>query len=108
MTNWEIKVIEEPWMMMVKIYIVERGARNYLAHFKGNQLEMTEITEGGAIPDSPTMELPTDLWNIIRETIIDKKVEDKSAVEGELKATKYHLEDMRILAGVVGTVRRIK
>lgn len=67
-----------------------------LAHIVNGQLEMTEIQEGATDPE-PTLRLPVEVWNAFKEVLIDKKFREKSEVEAELGATKYHLEDMRTL-----------
>lgn len=95
--NWEIKVIEQPWNLTVKIYLFIKGYKTSLAHIVKGNLEITEIKEGGAKEPEPTMILPIDAWNLLKITMIDNKVREKGEVEAELGATKYHLEDMRKL-----------
>ena len=93
---WEIKVIEQPWNLTVKIYLIQKGNRAYLAHIRKGFLELEEIKQGHTEPEA-TMVLPSDVWNLIKETMVDNKVREKNEVEAELGATKYHLEDMRKL-----------
>lgn len=94
--NWEIKVIEQPWNLTVKIYLFVKGYRTSLAHFVKGNLEMEEVKESAIEPDA-TMILPIDAWELLKRTMIDNKVREKNEVEAELGATLYHLEDMRKL-----------
>lgn len=94
--NWEVKVVDKFGLWSVDIYLVEKGHSISLAHFKDGQIEMEEIKDG-MIDPKPTMTLPMELWAAIKATMIDDKIRDKSEVEAELNATKYHLEDMRKL-----------
>lgn len=94
--NWEIKVIENIGTLNVSIYMFQRSDKIRLAHFVKGQIELEEMDES-AIEPEPTMKIPYDVWNCLKRTMIDDKVREKSEVEAELGATKYHLEDMRKL-----------
>ena len=94
--NWEVKVVENFGSWTVDVYLIEKGYRVSLAHFVNGQIEREEIKDGG-IEAKPTMTLPKELWEAIKTSMIDNKVREKSEVEAELGATKYHLEDMRKL-----------
>lgn len=79
------------------------GMRQYVA--KEIKLEFEEIPEGSFFKE-PTLRIDwydsKDFMAALKEALDGEKL-PPSAVEGELKATKYHLEDMRkILDGFVG------
>ncbi len=79
------------------------GNRVYVA--KKVNLEFEELPEGYFFKE-PTLAIgwyhASDLMAAFKEALDGEKL-PVSAVEGELKATKYHLEDMRkILDGFVG------
>jgi len=94
--KWEVIVTNKPWNMSRDIYLIERGYKTSLAHIVKGQLEMTEVKEGSTDPE-PTMNIPWDVWEALKVSLIDTKIREKSEVEAELGATKYHLEDMRKL-----------
>lgn len=92
----EIKIVEQPWLMSVSVYIFEKGYKPSIAHYKDGRLEMSELVEGEIDPE-PTLKLPYEVWDCLKHQLIDNKVRDKNEVEAELGATRYHLEDMRKL-----------
>jgi hypothetical protein len=94
--KYEVKIVENFGNWSVSIYIIEKGSKPSLASIKDGNLEFTEIIPYSA-DTKPTLILPKYLWDIMKHTIIDDKVREKSEVEAELGATKYHLEDMRKL-----------
>ncbi len=81
-------------------FVHRRGSDIYLA--KPVDL-IFERTEEGA-PIDPTFKLPMDfrkpLFKALEEALRRDgiKPESESKLEGQLQATKYHLEDMRVLA----------
>ena len=95
--QYKIVIQEKPWSLNVDIYILEKGYRTSLASVKDGYLEMTELKEGET-EGKPTLIIPLEVWQILKREMIDNKVREKSEVEAELMATKYHLEDMRTLA----------
>lgn len=96
-SKWEVKVVDKLWNMSVDLYIIQRGYKTSLAHIVNGRLEMSEVVEGIAEDPQPTMTIPYDVWEAIKISMIDTKVREKSEVESELKATSYHLEDLRKL-----------
>ena len=96
--EWKIKVEDRPWNLEVAVWLVKKGYNPSLAHIKNGRLELTELKEGLATDPEPTFVFPLEVWTAIKDMLIDKKVRDKNEVESELIATKYHLEDMRLLA----------
>jgi hypothetical protein len=97
--NWEVFVDEKFGLLIVDIFIMTRNlGKRSVAHFgKDGSIQLTELKEG-FYPVKPTFSLPLDLWNIFKESA-NKHVGtlDKKEVDAELKATKYHLQDMRRL-----------
>ena len=95
--TWEVIVQENIGMWMVDVYLIQRGTlRPAIAHIKNNELELTELKEG-QVQAEPTLTLNRDAWNALKSAMVDKQEREKSTVESELTATKYHLEDMRKL-----------
>lgn len=95
--QYKIVVQEKPWSLNVDIYILEKGYRTSLASVEKGYLVMTEVKEGAEV-GKPTLTIPLEVWEILKKEMIDDKVREKSEIEAELMATKYHLEDMRTLA----------
>jgi len=96
----KVHVVKRPDMWDgVDIFIL-RAFSNHkteLATIKDGNLEFSELKEGEMWP-RPTMQIPESLLQKIidafsKEVPPTKKVE----LDAELKATKYHLEDMRKL-----------
>jgi len=74
--------------------------------FDGKTLTYTEFNPGDLMSSqncNPLLRIPADMFDILLQEIIrfndDRgyKTKDENRLEGELKATKYHLEDMRSL-----------
>lgn len=96
--GWEIRIAEDGGFFSVRVWIFSRtNGRLVVAYFddKGNITEK-EIPEGSVDPE-PSLVMPQLMWSIFKSQLIDDKVRDKQEVEAELKATTYHLEDMRKL-----------
>lgn len=82
---------------MSDVWIFRReGEKHFLAHFtKQGLIEFSKIKEG-EYQNDPTMRIPT----LLVQDIVDAFTKEipptkKEAIDSELKATKYHLEDMR-------------
>ena len=60
---------------------------------------MHTIKEGEAVPDDFMLEMPIAFFDAIVKAIQDQgiKRDNEYTLEGELKATKFHLKDMRQL-----------
>lgn len=92
----EIKVFiyETPWRMSKSIFIVksELGKKYSLINN-----EWVEIKEGLDSPQ-PTLSLEDDLFQQMIDALSETvKPTVQAETDAELKATKYHLEDMRTL-----------
>jgi hypothetical protein len=94
--EWEVHIQKNFGGYNVSIYIIKNGLKPEIAHIKDNYLELFEFLEGG-VEQEPTLKLPLEVWNILEHQLINDKVREKSEVEAELSATKYHLEDFRKL-----------
>jgi hypothetical protein len=96
MAQFEIQMEELPTQFGLSIWIILReGDRIYVA--KPIALEFQEWSRGQRL-DRPTLFIE-DHYRMPFMEALKRAVEkvDIRAVEGELKATKYHLEDMRKL-----------
>ncbi len=82
-------------------FVENRGDRRTAFNFVSGTAE--DIREGTPIPKEGIMKIPTDLFNEIvkgfAEIANEKglKLDSDMKREGQLEATKYHLEDMRKL-----------
>lgn len=107
--KWEVIVQEEPGLWMVRVYLIQKGNTVKIAHIKGSQVEVEDIKEG--LNSEPTFTINIEVWRALKESLIDHEVKSKqetdielSLTRGELTATKFHLQDMRVLAGLVPTI----
>lgn len=97
--DWRVIVYNEPWCDRVKIYLAQQhNGRLYLGSIdKDGFIEMKEHPEGSA-KDRPLMVLGRYAWQAMADCFSQVVPETKiEVVDAELKATKYHLEDMRAL-----------
>jgi hypothetical protein len=97
--GWIVSVRHQPYSDLVEVWIANQDSRgNSVCHFnKQGQMVMTLLKEGSTDPE-PTMKINGWIWDGIRQAINGVEVmPDKQAVDSELKATKYHLEDIRKL-----------
>ena len=94
--KWEIIEQNTLERFVTKVWLVFRDGIPQVASIVNGQLQLTKIEEGKEYP--PTLDIPYDAWQAIKRAMVDEKVREKSEVEAELGATKYHLEDMRKLA----------
>ena len=98
--NWKAVIEYEPWSDRVKIWLAELiHDKTYVASVnKDGVIEMTEVKEGAA-PEKPLLIVNGNAWEAITQALSDALPPVKQeVVDAELKATKYHLEDMRKLA----------
>ncbi len=83
-----------------KHIIITKSEGNKIYVAKKVTLEFEEVPRGSYFKE-PTLEIDwyhaKDFMAALKEALDGEKL-PLSAVEGELKATKYHLEDMRKLA----------
>jgi hypothetical protein len=95
--DYEVVIRDQLAFLKVDIYIIDRGnSKLSIAKIEDGQLVFVEY-ENGAFDPPPTLSMPAGFWDVFKAKIIDKKVRDKNEVEAELKATKFHLEDLRTL-----------
>ena len=94
--NWEVIEKEAFGSFSVQVYLVYRDSKINLAHIEGSRIVLSEVKESGE-EQEPTFEMPLDAWRALKSAMVDKKVKDIKEVDAELKATKYHLEDLRDL-----------
>jgi len=104
--EWKVVVEQVPYADQKRIWILQIRSNGevYNANAeKDGHLLMKLFKEGDPMP-VPFMILPRMVWEQFVEamTEIQPPVE-KEVVDAELKATRYHLEDMRKLAGLVGS-----
>lgn len=94
----EIYVNNEPWTGNVEIYIlVKQGYRLMLATYEKGEIVLTEKKEGAYVA-KPFIKIPKDIYYALAMVFKDVLPPiEKHAIDGELKATKFHLEDLRKL-----------
>lgn len=95
--EWHCVVHQEPWTDKVKIYLmyIKDGSRQ-IAHCKNGEIELSDIKD--SVSDEPFLILPYLGWQTLLQClggITPDQVEIETS--SELKATKYHLEDLRSL-----------
>lgn len=91
----EIIVDENIPRYQVEIFIVDHDYKPKIAQLKDGFIEWQDVSDG--LDTKPTMTINRDIWKAMKEALIDNHERDKNVVESELKATKYHLEDLRTL-----------
>lgn len=97
--GWMISVRFKPWSDVVQVWIANRhDLKTDIYHFNENgQMVASELREGANDPE-PTMVINQLIWRGIKQAFQGiEETPDKVAVDSELKATKYHLEDLRKL-----------
>jgi hypothetical protein len=97
-SKWEIIEQENIGGWNVRVWLIRKDTpRVEVAHInKDGMIEMSELKEGSS-ETSPTLNLNRDAWLALKEAMTDKKVEEVQETTSELRATRYHLEDMRKL-----------
>lgn len=97
-SKWEIIEQEDVGGWSTKVWLIRKDTpRVEVAHItKDGFLEMQELKRDGIQP-TPTLDINRDAWLALKSAMTDKKIEDVKETTTELKATKYHLEDMRKL-----------
>lgn len=92
--EWEVIEQFQPWDLQVKVYLIDRSGIPSLAHIgKDGNMYLEEIKEG--LQMEPTLNIPSDAWEAIKGSILEQNKKPDVESLSELKATKYHLEDMR-------------
>ena len=97
--GWIVSVRHQPYSDLVEVWIAQQDARGTsVIHFDKNGSMVATLLKEGAVDPEPTMKVNGWIWNGIRQAINGVEITpDKQAVDAELKATKYHLEDVRKL-----------
>ena len=96
--GWLVSVRNKPYGDFVEVYFAHKSLNGIdIAHFNDRgQIVMSELKDGEE--PEPTMKISNLLWGGMRQAINGiEETPDKKAVDAELIATKYHLEDMRNL-----------
>jgi len=96
-SNWEVIAQEGVGAWTVKVWLIEKSYKPSVAHIKDGHLELSEIKEGSDYEVEPTFSLNMDAWRAIKMAMLNNVEREKSTIEAELGATKYHLEDLRKL-----------
>lgn len=95
--KWEIINQDSLGSLSTKVWLIYRGgAVPELARIDNGRLVLEKIESDGEEKD-PTLNIPFDVWQALKEAMVDGVEKDKNEVEAELTATKYHLEDLRRL-----------
>ncbi len=97
--DWKVIIYNEPWSDRVKIYITQKYKGQLFVGLidKDGFIEMNEIPEGMA-DVRPSMVLSRHTWLAMADCFSQGVPETKiEVVDAEIKAMKYHLEDMRAL-----------
>ncbi len=98
--GWVIKLFHSAYNDMVELWIGKKiDDKFYLAKVGMGGFLETHLVENGTREENPTMRLNSEAWEGFAEAIrgVLPPAIDKKEVDAELKATKYHLEDMRNL-----------
>lgn len=101
----EIRVIDNYMDYTCEIYLVEQDniRRQTFYAYNDGQILGTQREANCASPEEikPFLKIPQDLWKQFERAVInnanklDIKTDNEFKIEGELKATKLHLQDMR-------------
>lgn len=107
-------VIQNAWQYdSLDIYVLdEQLGKRYVMNpggGPGGASCWTEVQEAAEQDIQPTVRLPNTAAHELVQALSELGVKtDKDAkIEGTLEATRYHLEDMRVLAGVVAPPGRL-
>lgn len=98
MPEWKIKVEDSFSFAFVKIWFYqENNGKFYVAKVYADSTLITEEADPST-EIQPTMIIPRMVWDTLVESFKKEKTTyHEKEVDAELKATKYHLEDMRNL-----------
>jgi len=97
--KWRVFTERLGWSDETRVWVGQYSGSNFANATVGEdgRLVLTVLKEGES-PASPLMVLPTPVWQLIVDAIAEKTPPaKKEALDAELAATKYHLEDMRQL-----------
>lgn len=97
--GWYVSVSSKPYNDQVEVWFAfQSGVLTQVCHFnKTGTIVLTKLKEGDLNPE-PTMKISRAIWDGLRQAINGvEETPQKQSLDAELKATKYHLEDMRKL-----------
>jgi len=95
--DWRCVVHQEPWNDNAKVYLMFDGnGKRKIAKLENGAVILKDFVEGAE--SKPFMVIPYLAWQSII-SVMGAIIPDEAIVEtgSELKATKYHLEDLRTL-----------
>lgn len=97
----KVHIDNAPYRNVANVWIIKyENKRNYILRWSGKEWICNEFEEGSYL-NEPSISFPypiaTDVFKAMIDAISDQgiKPDAYSVLEGEIKATKYHLEDMR-------------
>lgn len=93
--NWQVISQKEIGSFQVKVWLVYKGFKPSVAYWRDGTFELVEIKEG--VLSEPTFVMNLNMWEALQASMTENHERQKSTVEAELSAVKYHLEDMRKL-----------
>ena len=98
-SNFKVTVMRKPGMDLFEIYLINYiNGKLYIYNAnEDGRLVATEIEEGSG-EGKPLLAIPGSIWgDIVRAINKDLPNIEREEIDAELKATKYHLEDMRTI-----------
>ena len=97
--GWFVRLVPQSWSDEVQIWIGKSTpAGNFVCYFDEKGRLNEKKVEQGASDVKPTLELHQMIWDgLLRAFQGVAEPPEKSHIEGELVATKFHLDDLRVL-----------
>lgn len=97
MDKMRIRVNKQPWFMGLQLIIYKTDIDN--RPVSTGKITMTTHNEGSAIPDDAYINIDDDTAQTLMDDLWMNgfRPSEGSGSAGSLKATQYHLEDMRTL-----------
>lgn len=97
-------VVDTRWQYdALDIYVLSvRPDGKYLLHDELRWDEWEKVEEG-IMPEAPTVRIPSDAVPLLFQALSEMglRTDRDAKLEGTLEATRYHLKDMRALAGLI-------
>lgn len=95
-SDWKVTIIKSPIRHTVSIFMYRfRGdGKTEVLHSGGNTVA---YDEGQDFNNEPTLDIDRDLLQALVDELRNEKPTEGLFIEGELTATKKHLQDMRTL-----------
>lgn len=94
--NIRVNIYNQPWSDRKSVYIVQDDGQKVLNFSDGKWREVKESFRYDDV--KPALELSREIWQLFIDELTNEiKPTAKAEVDAELKATKFHLEDMRKL-----------